>query len=231
MVPISAIGSGISPMDRTLFRMPEDFSGISGSGPSSASCFFSEKLRSKLNEKAMVVQEEIDDDQIFSRSATSSCTKLGELRSHGSHGPCISGSSVPIASHSHTWFILICLFDAWYFFAVYLLVMHGWRGFTWFYIFEAAWRTYQGWRNCRHRFPVHRFQETHKNHADSVIALSPSHCAPDIPHRKLALQCYRFSKINETGCYSDAQDRHMAGGSLQHVKRLGCIYIYIYIIN
>jgi hypothetical protein len=80
------------------------------------------------------------------------------------------------------------------------------------------------------QFIVHRFQETHKNHADSlVIALSPSHCAPDIPHRKLALQCYRFSKINETGCYSDAQDRHMAGGSLQHVNRLGCICICIYI--
>ena len=82
------------------------------------------------------------------------------------------------------------------------------------------------------QFIVHRFQETHKNHADSlVIALSPSHCAPDIPHRKLALQCYRFSKINETGCYSDAQDRHMAGGSLQHVNRLGCnMYMYIYIV-
>jgi hypothetical protein len=99
MVPIStAIGSGISPMDRTFFGCQlEDFSSR-GSGPSPVLLpALKEKLRSKLNEKAMVVQEEIDDDQIFSRSATSSCTKLGELRGHGSHGPCIPGSSVPIA--------------------------------------------------------------------------------------------------------------------------------------
>lgn len=189
-----------------------------------------EKLRSKLDEKAMVVQEEIDDDQIFSRSATSNCTET--LRSHGSQS-----HTLFCLAHCHTWSIWICFFDVWYFFALYLNAP-----LKRIHIFEsAAWRTYQGWRNCRHRFPV-RFQGPR----------GPGHSTPKAGP---ALQHVRFSKMKpgpycatNTGpsdttcrncydrmlwCYAIAGPTYGRRQLAAHKKvrmyiRHVCVYIYIH---